>query len=104
MTEENEWKDKLSKLNNDFSQILYLINYLYYINRINKNQKLILKNLLLLETKPLFILLKNLKETKNINEFSISLKKLITQTCINNAKIEDSYNKNKNSNNLIKKN
>ena len=99
--DENEWNYNLSKLKNDFSQILYLIYYLYSKNQINKEQKILLKNLVLLNKTSIFELLKNLKETQNINEFSLSIKKLITETSINNAKIEDTFYKKSKSKHLI---
>ena len=88
MNESNEWVDNLSKLKNDFSQILYLIYYLYDTNEINKEQKLLLKNLVILNKNSIFNLLNNLKETKNIKQFSISIKKLATETNINNTQIK----------------
>ena len=96
MNESNEWVDNLSKLKNDFSQILYLIYYLYDINEINKEQKLLLKNLVILNKNSIFNLLNNLKETKNIKQFSISIKKLAAETNINNTQIkEGGYESNK---------
>ena len=95
MDDKNEWIEIISKLKNEFSQILYLIYYLYNINQINKDQKLFLKNLVLLNTSSIFILLNNLKKTKNINDFSISIKKLITETNIKNTKIEYSNDEKK---------
>ena len=95
MNEKNEWIDNLSKLKNDFSQILYLIYYLHNINEINKDQKILLKNLVILNKYSIFNLLKNLKETKNIKQFSNSIKKLIAETNINNNEIKENYDTNK---------
>ena len=95
MNEKNEWIDNLSKLKNDFSQILYLIYYLHNINEINKDQKILLKNLVILNKYSIFNLLKNLKETKNIKQFSNSIKKLIAETNINNTEIKENYDTNK---------
>ena len=91
MTEKKQWFNDISKLKNDFSQILYLIYYLYDKNEINKEQKLLLKNLVLLKKDSIFKSLQNLKETHNIKDFSTSIKRLITETNINNIKIEKSY-------------
>ena len=95
MNEKNEWIDNLSKLKNDFSQILYLIYYLHNIKEINKDQKILLKNLVILNKYSIFNLLKNLKETKNIKQFSNSIKKLIAETNINNTEIKENYDTNK---------
>ena len=95
MSEENDWINNISKLKNDFSQILYLIYYLYENNLINKKQKLLLKKLVLLNNQIIFEILSNLKKNKNMNEFIIDIKKLITETNINDTKIENSYYKNK---------
>ena len=89
MSEENDWINNISKLKNDFSQILYLIYYLYENNLINKKQKLLLKKLVLLNNNTIFEILNNLKKTKNMNEFLIDIKKLITETNINETKIEN---------------
>ena len=89
MNDENEWINKISILKNEFSQILYLICYLYQINQINKDQKLFLKNLVLLNKASIFNLLNQVKKTKNLNEFSKSIKKLITETNISNTKINN---------------
>ena len=94
MNNENEWFETISKLNNDFSKILYIIYYLYNINEINKGQKMLLKNLVLMNEKSIFNLLEILKENKNIKEFSKSIKKIITELNINKTKIEESFNKN----------
>ena len=86
---ENEWVNKISILKNEFSQILYLICYLYQINQINQDQKLFLKNLVLLNKASIFNLLTQVKKTKNLNEFSKSIKKLITEANISNTKINN---------------
>ena len=86
---ENEWVNKISILKNEFSQILYLICYLYQINQINQDQKLFLKNLVLLNKASIFNLLNQVKKTKNLNEFSKSIKKLITEANISNTKINN---------------
>ena len=86
---ENEWVNKISILKNEFSQILYLICYLYQINQINQDQKLFLKNLVLLNKASIFNLLNQVKKTKNLNEFSKSIKKLIAETNISNTKINN---------------
>ena len=101
MEDKKDWNDKISKLKNESSQILYLIYYLYDINEINKDQKLFLKNLVLLKNDSIFISLKNLKKTKNINNFLISMKKLFTDDSINNTRIEDSFRENNRSKHLI---
>ena len=100
MSEENEWIDKC-KLKNDFSQILYLIYYLYKLNLINKEQKLLLKQLVLLNKNEIFEIMNNLKKTKKMDEFLIYIKKLITETNINNTKIENSYSNNNKTKHLI---
>ena len=100
MSEENEWIDKC-KLKNDFSQILYLIYYLYKLNLINKEQKLLLKQLVLLNKNEIFEIMNNLKKTKNMDKFLIDIKKLITETNINNTKIENSYSNNNKTKHLI---
>ena len=89
MNDKNEWVNKISILKNEFSQILYLICYLYQINQINQDQKLFLKNLVLLNKASIFNLLTQVKKTKNLNEFSKSIKKLITESNINNTKINN---------------
>ena len=94
MNEKKQWLNDISKLKNDFSQILYLIYYLYDMNEINKEQKLLLKNLLLLNKDSIFKLLQNLKLTHNIKDFSKSIKKLITETNINNIQIEQTFRDN----------
>ena len=91
---ENEWVNKISILKNEFSQILYLICYLYQINQINQDQKLFLKNLVLLNKASIFNLLNQVKKTKNLNEFSKSIKKLIAETNISNTKINNPNNDN----------
>ena len=101
MDNKNDWNANISKLKNESSQILYLIYYLYDINEINKDQKLFLKNLVLLKNDSIFISLKNLKKTKNINNFLISMKKLFTDDSINNIRIEDSFRENNRSKHLI---
>ena len=101
MSEENEWINNMSKLKNDFSQILYLIYYLYKLNLINKEQKLLLKQFVLLNKNEIFEIMNNLKKTKNMDEFLIDIKKLITETNINNTKIENSYSKNNKTKHLI---
>ena len=101
MSEENEWINNMSKLKNDFSQILYLIYYLYKLNLINKEQKLLLKQLILLNKNAIFEILNDLKKTKKMDEFLIDIKKLITDTNINNTKIENSYSKNNKTKHLI---
>ena len=101
MDNKNDWNANISKLKNESSQILYLIYYLYDINEINKDQKLFLKNLVLLKNDSIFISLKNLKKTKNINNFLISMKKLFTDDSINNTRIEDSFRENNRSKHLI---
>ena len=95
MSEENDWINNMSKLRNDYSQILYLIYYLYENNLINKEQKLLLKKQVLLNNNTIFEILNNFKKTKNMNEFLIDIKKLITETNINDTKIENSYYNNK---------
>ena len=55
MDNKNDWNANISKLKNESSQILYLIYYLYDINEINKDQKLFLKNLVLLKNDSIFI-------------------------------------------------
>ena len=101
MDNKNDWNANISKLKNESSQILYLIYYLYDINEINKDQKLFLKNLVLVKNDSIFISLKNLKKTKNINNFLISMKKLFTDDSINNTRIEDSFRENNRSKHLI---
>ena len=101
MSEEKEWIDNMSKLKNDFSQILYLIYYLYKLNLINQEQKLLLKQLVLLNKNTFFEIMNNLKKTKNMDEFLIDIKKLITETNINNTKIENSYSNNKKTKHII---
>ena len=101
MDNKNDWNANISKFKNESSQILYLIYYLYDINEINKDQKLFLKNLVLLKNDSIFISLKNLKKTKNINNFLISMKKLFTDDSINNTRIEDSFRENNRSKHLI---
>ena len=96
MNDENEWVNKISILKNEFSQILYLICYLYQINQINKDQKLFLKNLVLLNKASIFNLLNQVKKTKNLNEFSKSIKKLITEADISNTKINNPNDDNEN--------
>lgn len=93
---ENEWVNKISILKNEFSQILYLICYLYQINQINQDQKLFLKNLVLLNKASIFNLLNQVKKTKNLNEFSKSIKKLIAETNISNTKINNPNDDNDN--------
>ena len=93
---ENEWVNKISILKNEFSQILYLICYLYQINQINQDQKLFLKNLVLLNKASIFKLLNQVKKTKNLNEFSKSIKKLIAETNISNTKINNPNDDNDN--------
>ena len=94
MNEKKQWLNDISKLKNDFSQILYLIYYLYDMKEINKEQKLLLKNLLLLNKDSIFKSLQNLKLTHNIKDFSKSIKKLITETNINNIQIEQTFRDN----------
>ena len=89
MNDKNEWVNKISILKNEFSQILYLICYLYQNNQINQDQKLFLKNLVLLNKASIFNLLTQVKKTKNLNEFSKSIKKLITEANISNTKINN---------------
>ena len=101
MNEKNQWFNDISKLKNDFSQILYLIYYLYDTNEINKEQKLLLKNLLLLNKDSIFKSLQNLKLTHNIKDFSKSIKKLITETNFNNNQIEQTFRGNGNAKHLI---
>ena len=101
MDDKKDWNNNISKLKNETSQILYLIYYLYDKNEINKDQKLLLKNLVLFKNDSIFFLLNNLKKTKNLKDFSLSMKKLITEENINNTKIEDSYRENNKSKHLI---
>ena len=90
MTDENEWINNLEKLNNDFSQILYLIFYLEKNNIINYEQKIFLKKLLLKNQKLLLSLLKELKLTNDLLKFCESIIKLFP---IENS--EENLNENK---------
>ena len=101
MNESNDWVNNLSKLKNDYSQILYLIYYLYNTNEINKDQKLLLKNLVILNENSIFNLLNNLKETQNLTQFSFSIKKLVAETNINNTQIKEGGHENNKSKHLI---
>ena len=80
MNEKSQWFRDISKLKNDYSQILYLIYYLYNIKEINKEQKLLLKNLVLSNKDAIFKSLQNLKLTHNIKDFSTSIKKIISES------------------------
>ena len=72
-----------------YRNIHHQICYLYQINQINQDQKLFLKNLVLLNKASIFNLLTQVKKTKNLNEFSKSIKKLITEANISNTKINN---------------
>ena len=90
MTDEQEWIDNISKLQNQFSQILYLILYLEENDYINYEEKIFLKKLLLTNPESLISLLNELKETKDIILFYESVMDLIPE---NNMNYDDIYNK-----------
>ena len=89
MTDKKEWLDIISKLNNEFSQILYLISYLKEINLINNEQKIFLKKLLLINSQTLLSLLNDIKKTQNIEIFYKSVIKLIPEENKNDDDIID---------------
>ena len=76
MTDKKEWINIISKLNNESSQILYLIFYLEKNNYIDYEQKIILKKFLLINPQTFLPLLNELKQTNNINKFYEALKYL----------------------------
>ena len=86
MTDKKEWIIILSKLNNDFSQLLYLIFYLEKNKVINYEQKINLKNLLLNNPQSLIPFLKKLKITNNLFKFTESVTKLIPEEQIEEDK------------------
>ena len=92
MSEKNEWYEQLSNLKSNVSQILYLICYLFENNEINKEQKLFLKNLVLLNENSIFNELTKLKSSKNLNEFSVSVKNLITLNFITKTNCKETKN------------
>ena len=101
MNKENEWLENISKLKNDFSKILYIIYYLHNINEINKAQKILLKNLVLMNEESIFKLLKKLNETKNLKEFSKSIKTIITELNSNKNNIKEFLNTSNKTKHLI---
>ena len=74
---ENEWINNLKKLNNEYSQMLYLIFYLEKNNYIYYEQKIFLKKLLLTNPQNILPLLNELKLTNNFLKFCESIIKLI---------------------------
>ena len=74
---ENEWMNNLKKLNNEYSQMLYLIFYLEKNNIIYYEQKIFLKKLLLTNPQNILPLLNELKLTNNFLKFCESIIKLI---------------------------
>ena len=77
MTDKKEWITVISKLNNEYSQILYLIFYLEKNNVINYEQKINLKKLLLINPQSLLPILDELKLTNNLFKFYESVTQLI---------------------------
>ena len=90
MTDEKEWLDIISKLENQFSQILYMISYMEENDYISYEEKIFLKKLLLTNPESLINLLNELKETKDIELFYESIMDLIPENDIN---YDDIYNK-----------
>ena len=86
MTDKKEWIIILSKLNNDFSQLLYLIFYLEKNKAINYEQKINLKKLLLSNPQSLIPFLKELKITNNLFKFTESVTILIPEEQIEEDK------------------
>ena len=77
MNDNNGFLSMLIKLNNEYSQILYLIAYLYENAQINYEQKIALKKLVLLNSKNIFSALKELKSSQNMEKFCENLMNLI---------------------------
>ena len=77
MNDNNGILSMLIKLNNEYSQILYLIAYLYENAQINYEQKIELKKLVLLNSKNIFSALKELKSSQNMEKFCENLMNLI---------------------------
>ena len=84
MTDKKEWLNIISKLNNDFSKMLYLISYLEEINLINNEQKIFLKKLLLINSNSLLSFLNDIKKNKSIEIFYEYVIKLISEEDTNN--------------------
>lgn len=86
MADKKKWLNVISKLNNEFSQLLYIISYLEEINLISYEQKIFLKKLLLINSGSLISLLSKLKKSENILIFFEFISKLIPKE--NNNDIE----------------
>ena len=87
MADKEKWLNIISKLNNEFSQLLYIISYLEEINLINYEQKIFLKKLLLINPRSLISLLNKLKESENIQIFFEHISKLILKENTNDIEI-----------------
>ena len=72
--DESKIETTLNKLSNDSSKLLFLISYIFSEGKINKQQKLKLKELVCQEKELVFILLNNYK---NITNFIDSAKLVV---------------------------
>ena len=88
--DENEIENTLSKLSNDSSKLLYLINYIFENGKINRQQKIKLKELVCQEKELVFNLLINYK---NISNFIDSAKLVVMNSEITKDQTKSTVHK-----------
>ena len=88
--DENKIGNNLGKLANDSSKLLYLINYIFEKGKINKQQKIKLKELVCQEKELVFNLLNNYK---NITNFIDSAKLVVMNSEITKDQTKSTVHK-----------
>ena len=88
--DENKIGNNLGKLTNDSSKLLYLINYIFEKGKINKQQKIKLKELVCQEKELVFNLLNNYK---NITNFIDSAKLVVMNSEITKDQTKSTVHK-----------
>ena len=88
--DENKIGNNLGKLTNDSSKLLYLINYIFEKGKINKQQKIKLKELVCQEKELVFNLLNNYK---NITNFMDSAKLVVMNSEITKDQTKSTVHK-----------
>ena len=88
--DESKIETTLNKLSNDSSKLLFLISYIFSEGKINKQQKLKLKELVCQEKELVFILLNNYK---NITNFIDSAKLVVMNSEITKDQTKSTVHK-----------
>ena len=88
--DESKIENTLSKLSNDSSKLLYLISYIFEKGKINKQQKIKLKELVCQEKELVFNLLNNYK---NITNFIDSAKLVVMNSEITKDQTKSTVHK-----------